>query len=86
MDISESGDLQLNESQKLMEPYWEFRRNLLARDQAAGKLDPEIIDQETGRIENETKQFNDWLVANKKKESNTSSILEDAAKQQSLQS
>ena len=86
MDISESGDLQLNESQKLMEPYWEFRRNLLARDQAAGKLDPEIIDQETGRIENETKQFNDWLVANKKKESNTSSILDAAAKQQSLQS
>ena len=49
MDISESGDLQLNESQKLMEPYWEFRRDLLAQEQAEGKLDPELIAQEKAR-------------------------------------
>ena len=40
MDISESGDLQLTESEQLMVPYWETRREHLAKDQAAGNLDP----------------------------------------------
>ena len=72
----------LTESQKLMEPYWEYRRNELAEQQAAGTLDPEIIDQQTGAIETETKLFNDWYTANKKKEAAEQSLVQAAQMQQ----
>ena len=68
----------LTESQKLMEPYWEYRRNQLAEEQAAGTLDPETIDEQTGYIETETKLFNDWYAANKKKEAAERSLVESA--------
>ncbi len=81
MDISESGDLQLTESEQLMVPYWETRREHLAKDQAAGNLDPEIIDEQTGRIKTETEGFNKWLEAQKKKEANFPGIVQSASAQ-----
>ena len=63
MDISENNVL--TESQKLKEPYWEFRRNQLAEEQQAGTLDPELIDQQTGAIESESQLFNNWYLAQK---------------------
>ncbi len=80
MDISENNEL--TESRKLMEPYWEFRRNQLAEQQQAGTLDPELIDQQTGAIESESKLFNDWYLAQKKKESQEVPLIQAAQNQQ----
>jgi len=78
MDISENNAL--TESYKLMEPYWEYRRNQLAEEQKAGTLDPEIINQQTGAIESESKLFNDWYLEQKKKEAQSLPLV-DAAQQ-----
>ena len=71
----------LTGSEQLMEPYWEFRRNQLAEEQAAGTLDPEIIDQQTGAIETESKLFNDWYTATKKKEAAERPLIQSAQMQ-----
>ena len=80
----DTGELNLTESQQLMEPYWEFRREQLAEEEAAGTLDPAIFEEQTGRIKTETDLFNNWLQAKKKQEANSPTVL-DAAQSQQIQ-
>ena len=81
MDTTESGSMYAR-SQELMEPYWESRRQELQQQKQLGIIDPEIIDEQTGYIENETKSFNDWLAAKQKEEGNSSTILQAFQNQQ----
>ena len=72
----------LTESEQLMVPYWESRRRDLAEQQAAGTLDPEVFEEETGRIKTETDLFNQWLEATKKQEAQTGTLIQAAQNQE----